>query len=570
MRHVDRFALLLALGLAAVAGVSRAEDAAPATRPEPREGWDFSEAERIPLQAGGRLKPMDSFGLETILFLTGRSSFGSWNSTELLLSLLSRPEAWQKERIIRVDHPEARRQLLLEESRALFAPEELFHSPVLMQYAQSIEGGGATLMDPRGAVGQESARERELKKLLNRLGLFRSLVSGEAWTVIPVGPGEAWKSLAAEGAPGPLRENFANMVRAYHRGDRASFEAGALSVRAAIESAAPGWTSSVRRLLGVEVVYHRLQPFRWAFLFYLASCGLWIWGMYRSGRGATFAMGAALAGLLFHVAGFTMRIWISGRAPVSNMYESVIWVSFGAILFSLIIYFVQKQKQAVLMATSTAVSGIILLAADASPAVMDPTIQPLVPVLRSNFWLMVHVLTITLGYAAFALTFGLGNVTLAHFLRYKGPGKPAGLDKKINSVNQLSYRAMQIGVVLLAAGTILGGVWADYSWGRFWGWDPKETWALIALLAYLAVLHARFTGWVGPFGYAAWSVVCFLTVMMAWYGVNYVLGVGLHSYGFSTGGVGAVAGFCLAQMVFVLGVTVLVTRRSGELSGRKR
>ncbi len=105
----------------------------------------------------------------------------------------------------------------------------------------------------------------------------------------------------------------------------------------------------------------------------------------------------------------------------------------------------------------------------------------------------------------------------------------------VKPLSNFIYRAMQVGVLLIAAGTILGGVWADYSWGRFWGWDPKEVWALITLLVYLIPLHGRFAGWVSTFGLVAASVVCFLSVIMAWYGVNFVLGVGLHSYGFVEG-----------------------------------
>jgi ABC-type transport system involved in cytochrome c biogenesis permease subunit len=183
---------------------------------------------------------------------------------------------------------------------------------------------------------------------------------------------------------------------------------------------------------------------------------------------------------------------------------------------------------------------------------MDPGIHPLVPVLRSNYWLTIHVLTITLGYAAFALTLGLGNVSLYHYLRNAFGKSKKDLSKKVTVLNQLTYRAMQFGVVLLAAGTILGGVWADYSWGRFWGWDPKEVWALVALLCYIVILHGRYTGWVREFGFAAWSVIAFLSVIMAWYGVNFILGVGLHSYGFSTGGRGWVFSFVAAQLVYVL------------------
>jgi len=113
------------------------------------------------------------------------------------------------------------------------------------------------------------------------------------------------------------------------------------------------------------------------------------------------------------------------------------------------------------------------------------------------------------------------------------------MQRTVGTVKPLSnfiYRAMQVGVLLVSAGTILGGVWADYSWGRFWGWDPKEVWALITLLVYLIPLHGRFAGWVSTFGLVVASVVCFLSVIMAWYGVNFVLGVGLHSYGFVEGG----------------------------------
>ena len=113
--------------------------------------------------------------------------------------------------------------------------------------------------------------------------------------------------------------------------------------------------------------------------------------------------------------------------------------------------------------------------------------------------------------------------------------------------SRFTYKAIQVGVLLLAAGTILGGVWADYSWGRFWGWDPKEVWALVALLGYLSVLHARFAGWVGQRGLAALAVSCFALVVMAWYGVNFVLGAGLHSYGFG-GGVGYVLAVVAVQL----------------------
>jgi len=186
-----------------------------------------------------------------------------------------------------------------------------------------------------------------------------------------------------------------------------------------------------------------------------------------------------------------------------------------------------------------------LLLVHQMPIAMPSSIDPLVPVLRDNFWLTVHVLTITLSYAAFALAMGFGHILLFRYAR-----DPSGA-RADAPMHFWLYRVLQLGVLLLATGTILGGVWANYSWGRFWGWDPKETWALIALLCYILTLHGRLAGWWTQFGLVVASVVCFLAVLMAWYGVNFVLGKGLHSYGFGIGGETYVAAFVIVDLLFV-------------------
>ena len=137
----------------------------------------------------------------------------------------------------------------------------------------------------------------------------------------------------------------------------------------------------------------------------------------------------------------------------------------------------------------------------------------------------------------------IGNASLVQAIFKKGSAE------QTKRLAHLAYRAMQLGVFLLTTGIILGGWWADYSWGRFWGWDPKETWALIADLGYLAILHARFVGWLGPAGLLAAAPLSYLLVVMAWYGVNFILASGLHSYGFSSGGATMVAVFVGLQLV---------------------
>ncbi len=189
--------------------------------------------------------------------------------------------------------------------------------------------------------------------------------------------------------------------------------------------------------------------------------------------------------------------------------------------------------------------------------------RPLQAVLRSNIWLVTHVMTITLSYAALALAMGVGNITLGYYLF-------GARDEQVTGrLENLTYCSVQVGVLLLAAGTIVGGVWADHCWGRFWGWDPKEVWALITLLGYLAVLYARQALWIRQFGLAALCVACFSLVIMAWYGVNFVLGVGLHDYGFGEGGQTHVLVAVIAQNIFVA-ASVVRYQRDRAAEGRRR
>jgi cytochrome c-type biogenesis protein CcsB len=267
------------------------------------------------------------------------------------------------------------------------------------------------------------------------------------------------------------------------------------------------------------------------------------------------AWALVIIGFLLHNYGFALRIYLTERAPVSNMYETVVWVGYGTVLFGAIIEAIYRWR--FILLAGSLVGAFCLILADMAPVVLDPTLQPLEPVLRNNFWLLVHVLTITISYAAFFLAFALGDIGLIYYLNDEKKHQ-----QTIKAITLAIYRSIQIGVAFLAPGIILGGIWADYSWGRFWGWDPKETWALIALLGYLAVLHGRLSGWIKDFGMMCTGILTFSLVIMAWYGVNFVLGAGLHSYGFGAGGVEYVSIFVGLHILYVIFVTVI---RNGKL-----
>jgi ABC-type transport system involved in cytochrome c biogenesis permease subunit len=311
----------------------------------------------------------------------------------------------------------------------------------------------------------------------------------------------------------------------------------------------PGTTT-----LGLEMLFNRVQPFRWAWVIMLLSVMAFVASVALHSR---FAYGLGwvfyFASVGFQLFGFYARVAISGRPPVSNMYETVIWVSFMSGIFALILELVYRRTFIIMAGALVATFGLVL--ADQLPMALDPKISPLTPVLRSNYWLTIHVLTIVSSYAGGTLAWGLANITLAMMAFGKGR------KETLHTLSQFTYRAMQIAVLLLAAGTFLGGWWAAESWGRFWGWDPKEVWALIALVCYVIPLHARYIGWVKDFGLAVSAVLCYAAIVMCWYGVNFVLGAGLHSYGFGGGGPWWVFWAGMINIEWVIIASILYTRR---------
>jgi len=324
-----------------------------------------------------------------------------------------------------------------------------------------------------------------------------------------------------------------DMQTSYRSGDAEKFKEASGNLLVEIVSLSAGVYPGTKTT-GLELWFNKTNPFRKAWVVSLLAGLLLLGSLAVGGRSHPLGRTLYVAGLfgyggslLWSVAGFYCRVAISGRPPVSNMYESVIWVGFMTAVFGLVLELIYRRGVIALAGTLVSTFGLVL--ADQMPLTLTPNIQPLQAVLRSNYWLVIHVLTIVSSYAAFALAWGLGNLNLG--LMVFAPRRT----DLVKTLSQFCYRAIQIGVVLLAAGTLLGGFWAAESWGRFWGWDPKEVWALIALLCYVIPLHARYVGWVKDFGLAACSVICFASVVMAWYGVNFVLGAGLHSYGFGGG-----------------------------------
>jgi cytochrome c-type biogenesis protein CcsB len=536
---------------------------------------DTSALATLAVQDHGRKKPFTTFAQEALLTMSGVSQLPVEGSAEplsaerVLLDLWMKPEGWDGKPLILVTFRALKQQLglPLETDQKRFSYQELIGNKAfndLLDQAQKVRQGG----DPEAL----SSLQKEAEHLGERLRLFQDCVNGvrEAIVPAPSDPNGRWLPIQNLGTlsqeiwppvdvarayyiPDDSRaqqagKTFLAWYAAYRGGDIDRFNKLTPDLVQALSSLSPNVYPSAEALQ-FEHGYMTLHPFRKAWIVYLcAILTLLLTAIWARSIGYRLTWLLVLVGLAFEAYGFFCRIVISGRPPVTNMYETVIWVSFGAMVFAVILESIYRKRY--FFYAGIPASILALIVADSQPTILDASINPLTAVLRNNMWLTIHVLTIVSSYAAFVLTAALGHIALTMSLwgkRYSGPA---------TEVQFFIYRAMQIGVLLLAAGTILGGVWANYSWGRFWGWDPKETWALITLLCYLALLHGRLAGWWGGFGLAVGSVVCFLSVLMSWYGVNFVLGKGLHSYGFGTGGFSYVAAFALFEALFVVFVVV--------------
>jgi ABC-type transport system involved in cytochrome c biogenesis permease subunit len=352
-----------------------------------------------------------------------------------------------------------------------------------------------------------------------------------------------------------ILQAFAELRSAYASGEAEPFQQATGRFLANLDAVGDAeLRRTASRTIPAELLLNRTQPFRWSWVVMLAAGVAFLVSLNTGWRTPYWVgWGLFVLSLLGQAFGLVLRIVVAGRAPVGNMYETVVFVAFLAAVFALVLEAIYRRT--VIALTGAAVGTLGLVLADQLPLALDPRISPLVPVLRSNFWLTVHVLTIVASYAGASLAWGLGNVSLG-LLAFGRPQRDT-----LRTLALFTYRAMQIAVVLLALGTVLGAWWASEAWGRYWGWDPKEVGALIALICYVIPLHARYAGWIKDFGLAVAAVLCYAAIILSWYVINFVIAAGLHSYGFSGGGGEWVLLAGLLNLEWVLIATWLIQRR---------
>jgi cytochrome c-type biogenesis protein CcsB len=506
----------------------------------------------MPVQDGGRLKPYDTFAKEVLEVVYGKQKYKTESGETapaylIVLTWMLSPDSWTERSLFEVNHLDVKNKLGLPVDKKYFSSKELFTTDKFQNLMQE-------LADKRQSQEKLTPYYQALQRLQNQMIYFRELAAGRLIRIMPNPDSETWLSVAElpEAQQGyfiSISQNVAaylGALAAHENIDSAqvALDKSVNDFQNSIQQAVPAKYAQAHKV-DTEVLYNDLHVFRWTYALYIlaAIILLFIW-IRNLQSGMTLVWAITLTAFFLHMLGFAFRIYLAERPPVTNMYETVVWVSWGVLVFSMILEKIYKYK--VFLLAGLLMGFVCMVIADTAPAVLDPSIQPLEAVLRSSYWLIVHVMTITISYAAFALAFALGDIGLIYYAINKDK-----YSEQIKHITTGIYRSMQIGAAFLLPGIILGGIWADASWGRFWGWDPKETWALIAFLGYIIILHARLVNWIQNFGMLVSAVLTFNLVIMAWYGVNFVLGAGLHSYGFGAGGVEYVSIFVLLHFIFV-------------------
>ena len=562
--------------------------------PRPVHGFDLEAFGRLPVLEGGRVKPLDSVARNSLLVIRGAQELQhdgrTIGPTEWLLDVLFRQDVADAQRVFQIDDPDvlgllgmpqtAQRRFSLAtiaprldalERQAMAAekvdPKERtrFQRAVTnlaervflyFKLKNTIQiAGSPGLLVEIAAAGSPRATERHAA--LASLAAFRPLLPPEGAS--PDGwrsTGEALRDMAMGGEREPALGDWARVGIAWSVQDPATFDRAVAGLAARVQAASV--TLPAAGKVGHEVVFNRAQPFYVGMVLYVLALLVLFASWLRWPdvlRPASY--GILVGGALVHTLGLVSRVILQGRPPVTNLYSSAIFVGWAAVVVGIVLERIYRKGFGTAVAAAAGFASLIVahhLAGDGD------TMEMMRAVLDSNFWLATHVVAITIGYSG---TFLAGAIAIGWTFREH-------LAPRLDRATSKTLSSMVYGVVCFALffsflGTVLGGIWADQSWGRFWGWDPKENGALLIVLWNAMILHARWGGFVRERGIMVMAIFGNVITSLSWFGVN-MLGVGLHSYGFMDKAFWALSAFIGTQLV-LMGLALLPRRfwrRAGD------
>ncbi|MDH6312706.1 cytochrome c-type biogenesis protein CcsB [Parabacteroides sp. PFB2-10] len=503
-----------------------------------RYAIDPAHAEKFGILAvqssNGRVQPMNTFSSEILRKLHKAATIGNMNSDQFLISLWALPDMWMRVPFIVVSNEE------LTEAFGLSKDE--------IAYVEAFDHTGKYKLQDRleeayhKMPAERTSFDKDLMKLDEKINIVRQLLDLQLVRLFPkkeaadqtwYTAGDELSVFAGEDYP------FVARIIPWYIGEvQAAMQAGDWSeadelvgMIASYQQKRTTLQDLNPRRIQMEIRYNRLNIFAKAKKGYLILGGLLLVfsfiTMFRKRRWLTvvtqvLSLAVGLV-FLFHLGGMVMRGYISGYAPWSNAYETMVYVAWATVLAGILF----ARRSPLTFALATLFGGVILFVSGLNW--MDPQINPLMPVLKSP-WLMFHVAVIVAAYGFFGISCLIGLTNQGMMLGLKEKNR-AFLSLRIKELTLINEMSLWIGLALMTIGTFLGAVWANESWGRYWGWDPKETWALITMVVYAITLHLRLIKrWDNVWLFNLMSVLSFASVLMTYFGVNYFLS-GMHSYG---------------------------------------
>ena len=485
---------------------------------------------------GGRMKPINTFSSELLRKVSQNDSYNDMNSDQFFLSITQYASYWIEIPIIHLRRGnDSLRKIIGVDKKAKFAPFVAFFD-AKGNYKLS------KYLEESFKAANPNQFEKDFIETDKRVNLMESALSGRILKIFPIPEDKnnkwvsylelneaGFKGMEATYTKNVLPLYFGSLANASTSNDYKTADELLESINGFQKRFGSKVRPSEERITS-EVLYNKYDVFNKLFYWYAVAAILMLFftimQIFKERKVLAITVNTMhiIIGLLFalHTVGLIARWYISGHAPWSNAYESIIYIAWATMFFGLA--FDRKSKLTV--ASSAFVTAMILWAANLNW--IDPEIANLQPVLNS-YWLMIHVAVIVASYGPFALGFILGAVSLL-LISFTNEKNKAKMDLNIQEITYINELALTIGLIMLTIGNFLGGQWANESWGRYWGWDPKETWALISIMVYAFVIHARFVPSLrGKWVFNLMSMFAFISILFTYYGVNFHL-VGLHSY----------------------------------------
>jgi ABC-type transport system involved in cytochrome c biogenesis permease subunit len=570
----------------------------------PETGFQTREFGKLPVLMDGRFQPFDSVARNSLLQIRTKQTVlldngQSLTASEWLLEAMMKPEQADDRKVFRIDNGEVLALLKLPENqkyysfnqikpqademekqadridpidaarRTVFETQlmKLFNEMNLYQrleislkppgtddfaaeldaYQKSI-GPGAAAVQARDA-GQKYDQDA-FNTLVGFMGNYETVARFALPAAIPptdpAAPRDDWQNIgtnlmatARTGEISVPAQAYATMVTAYRANSPADFNQAVAAYHVWLEDRFAPQVNKASR----ECFFNSFEPFYKALVIYvlalvLALCS-WVNMSDWLRRSAFYLIGLAW---VIHTFGLIFRMYLEGRPPVTNLYSSAIFIGWGAVILGMVLEKIYHDGIGCVVAAS---AGFITQIIAHNLAMTGDTMEMMRAVLDTNFWLATHVVVVTLGYAS---TFVAGFLAIIYILR--GAFTTTLSPETAKSLARMVYGIVCFATLFSFVGTVLGGIWADQSWGRFWGWDPKENGALLIVLWNATILHARWGGLVRERGLMNLAVVGNIVTSWSWFGVN-MLGIGLHSYGFTDAAFRWLLAFVVSQLCII-------------------